>query len=46
MKIKINVWERPNKIHLEIQQRNRAHVFKARKGKGSYKRERVDMRAY
>ena len=35
--IEINV---PNKLHLEIQKNNRVNVFKAKKGKGSYDRNK------
>lgn len=38
--IKVDQTKRPNKMHLEIQQHNKASVFKPKKGKGSFKREK------
>lgn len=38
-KIKINVWELPNKNHLEIQKKNRVLIHQPKKGKGSYRRK-------
>jgi len=42
MKIRVHVdpSKTPNKMHLEIQQRNRAQVFTPKKGKGSFKRNK------
>jgi hypothetical protein len=39
MKIKVNVWELPNKMHFEVQKATRAHVFIPGKGRGSYTRK-------
>lgn len=40
IKVKVDQTKRPNKIHLAIQQANRAKVFKPKKGKGSFKRNK------
>ena len=40
IKIKIDQTKLPNKMHLEVQQRTRANVFKPKKGKGSFKRNK------
>lgn len=39
IKLKTEVWKLPNKMHFEIQKKTRAHIFKSRKGKGSYTRK-------
>jgi stalled ribosome alternative rescue factor ArfA len=39
MKIKVNVWELPNKMHFEVQKSTRAHVFTPKKGRGSFTRK-------
>jgi stalled ribosome alternative rescue factor ArfA len=39
MKIKVNVWELPNKMHFEVQKATRAHVFTPKKGCGSFTRK-------
>ena len=42
--IKVDQTKLPNKMHLEIQKNNRAAVFKPKKGKGSFKRnKKVDI---
>lgn len=45
MTIKLNtkVWELPNKMHFEVQKTSRAHVFKAKRGKGSYSRKNMTL---
>lgn len=40
LKIKTDLSKVPNKLHLEIQKRNRMEIFKPRKGKGSFKRNK------
>lgn len=42
MKIRVSVdpSKVPNKMHLEIQQHNKVQVFKPKKGKGSFKRNK------
>ena len=41
--IKVDQTKLPNKMHLEVQKNTRANVFKPKKGKGSFKRnKRVD----
>lgn len=39
IKVKVDQTKLPNKMHFEIQKNTRAHVFKAKKGKGSYTRK-------
>ena len=46
VKIKVEVWKRPDKYHLYVQTHTRAQVYKAGKGKGSYKRVRYSVRDY
>ena len=42
--VKINQVKLPNKMHLDIQRNTKANVFKPKKGKGSFKRnKRVDV---
>jgi len=44
IKVKVNQTQLPNKMHFETQLKTRAQVFKAKKGKGSFKRnKRVEM---
>ena len=38
IKVKVNQTKLPNKMHLEVQKRTRANIFKPKKGKGSFKR--------
>jgi len=42
--IHIDQTKLPNKMHFEIQKMTKAHVFKPRKGKGSFKRnKKIDV---
>lgn len=42
--IHIDKTKLPNKMHFEIQKMTKAHVFKPRKGKGSFKRnKKIDV---
>ena len=43
IKIKVDQTKLPNKIHFEAQLKNRAHVFKPKKGKGSFKRNKLKI---
>ena len=38
--IKVDQTKRPNKLHFEIQKKTRATVYKPKKGKGSFKRNK------
>lgn len=38
IKIKVDQTKLPNPMHFEVQRKTRAQVFKAKKGKGSFKR--------
>ena len=38
IKVKVDQTKLPNKIHFEVQKTTRAHIYKAKKGKGSYQR--------
>lgn len=38
--IKVDQTKLPNKMHFEIQKNTRAQVFKAKNGKGSFKRNK------
>lgn len=40
IKVKVDQTKLPNKMHFETQLNTRAHVFKPKKGKGSYKRNK------
>ena len=40
MHIKVDQTKVPNKMHLEVQKNTRAQVFKPKKGKGSFKRNK------
>ena len=40
IKIKIDQTKLPNEMHFEVQRRTRANVFKPKKGKGSFKRNK------
>lgn len=43
IKIKVDQTKLPNKMHFEVQKTTRAQVFKPKKGKGSFKRnKRID----
>lgn len=41
IKIKIDQTKLPNKMHFEIQRTTHANIFKPKKGKGSFKREKL-----
>lgn len=38
IKVKVDQTKLPNKMHFEIQKTTRAHIYKPKKGKGSYQR--------
>lgn len=38
IKVKVDQTSLPNKMHFEIQKTTRAHIYKPKKGKGSYQR--------
>jgi stalled ribosome alternative rescue factor ArfA len=38
--IKVDQTKLPNKMHFETQLKTRSHVFKPKKGKGSFKRNK------
>lgn len=40
IKIKVDQTKLPNKMHLDAQQRFKAQVFKPKKGKGSWRRNK------
>lgn len=40
MKIKVDQTKLPNKIHFEVQRTTRMNIFKPKKGKGSFKRNK------
>lgn len=40
IKIKVDQTKLPNKMHLHVQQTTRAHIFRPKKGKGSFKRNK------
>ncbi len=40
IKVKVDQTKVPNKMHFEIQKTTRAHIFKPKKGKGSFKRNK------
>lgn len=40
IKVKINQTKLPNKIHFDVQKTTRAHIYKPKKGKGSFKRNK------
>ena len=40
VKIKIDQTKLPNKLHFEVQKMTRAHIYKPKKGKGSFKRNK------
>ena len=41
--IKVDQTKLPNKLHFEVQKNTKAHIYKPKKGKGSYKRnKRID----
>lgn len=39
MTVKVDQTKMPNKMHLHVQETTRAHVFKPKKGKGSFTRK-------
>jgi len=40
IKVKVNQTQLPNKMHFEVQRNSRAVVFKPKKGKGSFRRNK------
>lgn len=40
IKIKVDQTKLPNKLHFEVQKATRATVYKPKKGKGSFKRNK------
>lgn len=40
IKIKVDQTKLPNKLHFEVQKTTRAQIYKPKKGKGSYKRNK------
>ena len=38
IKVKVNQTKLPNKLHFEVQKTTRMHIYKPKKGKGSYQR--------
>ena len=40
LKIKVDQTKRPNKLHFVIQKNTKAAVYKPKKGKGSFKRNK------
>ena len=40
IKVKVNQTKLPNKMHFDVQKTTRAHIYKPKKGKGSFKRNK------
>lgn len=40
IKVKVDQTKLPNKLHFEVQKNTRATVYKPKKGKGSFKRNK------
>ena len=40
IKIKVDQTKLPNKMHFEVQKTTRANIFRPKKGKGSFKRNK------
>lgn len=40
IKVKVDQTKLPNKMHFEVQKTTRAAIYKPKKGKGSYKRNK------
>ena len=40
IKVKVDQTKLPNKMHFEVQKTTRAKIFKPKKGKGSFKRNK------
>ena len=40
IKVKVDQTKLPNKLHFEVQKTTRAVIYKPKKGKGSYKRQK------
>lgn len=40
IKVKVDQTKLPNKMHFEVQKTTRASIYKPKKGKGSYKRNK------
>lgn len=40
IRVKVNQTKLPNKMHFEVQKATRATIYKPKKGKGSYKRNK------
>ncbi len=41
IKVKVNQTKLPNKLHFEVQKNTKAAIYKPKKGKGSFKRNKV-----
>ena len=41
IKVKVDQTKLPNRMHFEVQKKMRAHVYKPKKGKGSFKRRKT-----
>ena len=41
IKVKVDQTKLPNPMHFETQLKTRAHVFKPKKGKGSFRRRKI-----
>ena len=39
IKVKVDQTKLPNKMHFEVQKTTRTHIYKPKKGKGSYTRK-------
>ena len=40
IKVKIDQTKLPNKLHFEVQKKTKASIYKPKKGKGSFKRNK------
>ena len=40
IKVKVDQTKLPNKMHFEVQKATRANIYKPKKGKGSFKRNK------
>lgn len=40
IKVKVNQTKLPNKMHFDVQKTTRAHIYKPKKGKGSFRRNK------
>lgn len=41
IKVRVNQTKLPNKLHFEVQKNTKASIYKPKKGKGSFKRNKV-----